>query len=126
MFVACTTNQAKTNNKQQKKNVILVIADGAGPNIMAYLMEYARLAPNSPYKNKKSNLENMFDGGKTGIMFNYTDKTIVTDSAAAATQFATGVKTNPKALGVDAKGKPANSVLYTAKQKGCNAFFYEF
>ena len=118
LIAACATNQNKTTRKEQKKNVILVIADGAGPNIMAYLMEYAHLAPNSPYKNKKSNLEEMFSTGKNGIVFNYTDKTIVTDSAAAATQFATGVKTNPEALGVDAKGKKANSVLHNAKQKG--------
>ena len=118
LVAACHNAQVKTTQKEQKKNVILVIADGAGPNIMTYLMEYARLAPNSPYKNKKSNLEKMFSAGKSGIVFNYTDKTIVTDSAAAATQFATGVKTTPEAIGVDAKGKKANSVLYNAKQKG--------
>lgn len=119
LLVSCTTNQTKKDNiNQQKKNVILVIADGAGPNIMAYLMEYARLAPKSPYKDKKSNLEKMFSAGKSGIVFNYTDKTIVTDSAAAATQFATGAKTNPYAIGVDANGKKVNSVLYNAKQKG--------
>ena len=118
LVAACATNQNKTTQKEQKRNVILVIADGAGPNVMTYLMEYARLAPNSPYKNKKSNLEKIFNDGKNGIVFNYTDKTIVTDSTAAATQFATGVKTNPEALGVDAKGKKANSVLYNAKQKG--------
>ncbi len=118
LLTACHNAQIKNTQIQGKKNVILVIADGAGPNIMAYLMEYARLAPNSPYKNKISNLEDMFNDGKNGIMFNYTDKTIVTDSAAAATQFATGVKTNPEALGVDAQGKPSNSVLYNAKQRG--------
>lgn len=118
LVAACHNAQVKTENKQQKKNVILVIADGAGPNVMTYLMEYARLAPNSPYKNKKSNLEKIFNAGKNGIVFNYTGKTIVTDSAAAATQFATGVKTYPEALGVDANGKPANSVLHNAKQKG--------
>lgn len=118
LLSACQNVQVKTENNQQKKNVILVIADGAGPNIMTYLMEYARLAPNSPYKNKISNLEKMFNDGKNGIVFNYTNESIVTDSAAAATQFATGVKTKPESLGVDAKGKKANSVLHNAKQKG--------
>ena len=118
LVAACTTNQTKKENNQQKKNVILVIADGAGPNVMTYLMEYARLAPNSPYKNKISNLEKFLNEGKNGIVFNYTAETIVTDSAAAATQFATGVKTHPEALGVDVNDKKANSVLYNAKQKG--------
>jgi len=118
LFTACHNAQVKNTNPQQKKNVILVIADGTGPHLMGHLMEYARIAPNSPYKDKKSNLEKMFNEGKNGIVLNYTDKTIVTDSAAAATQFATGVKTNPESLGVDADGKKANSVLYNAKQKG--------
>ncbi len=118
LFAACQNAQIKNTNNQEKKNVILVIADGAGPNIMTYLMEYARLAPNSPYKNKISNLEKMFNGGKNGVVLNYTAESIVTDSAAAATQFATGVKTYPEALGVDADGKKVNSVLYNAKQKG--------
>lgn len=118
LFIACQNAQVKNTNPKQKKNVILVIADGAGPNIMTYLMEYARLAPNSLYKNKISNLEKMFNEGKNGIVFNYTAKSIVTDSAAAATQFATGVKTYPEALGVDVNGKKANSVLHNAKQKG--------
>lgn len=114
---ACQTNQIKINN-QEKKNIILVIADGTGPNLMTYLMEYARLAPNSPYKDKTSNLEKIFNAGKTGIVFNYTATSIVSDSAAAATQFATGVKTKPESIGVSADGKKVNSVLYNAKQKG--------
>ena len=112
---ACQTNQIKTNN-QEKKNIILVIADGTGPNLMTYLMEYARLAPNSPYKT--SNLEKIFNAGKTGIVFNYTATSIVSDSAAAATQFATGVKTRPESIGISADGKKVNSILYNAKQKG--------
>ena len=119
ILTACGVNQIKKDKqKQEQKNVILVIADGTGPNLMGYLMEYARLAPNSPYKDRKSNLEKMFSTGKNGIVFNYTAESIVTDSAAAATQFATGVKTYPEALGVNADGKKVNSVLYNAKQKG--------
>lgn len=117
LLAACQTAQVKNNNQEQK-NIILVIADGTGPNLMGYLMEYARTAPNSPYKDKASNLEKLFDGGKSGLVLNYTASSIVTDSAAAATQFATGVKTKPHSLGVDANGKKANSILYYAKQKG--------
>ena len=118
LLAACQTAQLKNTAQQENKNLILVIADGTGPNLMAYLMEYARLAPNTPYKDKISNLEKLFNGGKSGLVLNYTAQTIVTDSAAAATQFATGVKTTPHALGVDADGKNANSILYYAKQKG--------
>ena len=119
LCAACQTAQVKNNNNQdEKKNIILVIADGTGPNLMTYLMEYARLAPNSPYKDKTSNLEKLFSTGKNGIVFNYTAESIVTDSAAAATQFATGAKTKPESIGVSADGKKVNSILYNAKQKG--------
>ena len=118
LLCACHNAQIKTNNNQDQKNIILVIADGTGPNLMTYLMEYARLAPNTPYKDKTSNLEKFFNGGKSGLVLNYTADTIVTDSAAAATQFATGVKTTPHTLGLSADGKKANSILYNAKQKG--------
>ena len=118
LLAACQTAQVKNTTQQENKNLILVIADGTGPNLMNYLMEYARLAPQTRYKDKKSNLEKLFNSGKIGNVFNYTAESIVTDSAAAATQFATGVKTKPESLGVDANGKKANSVLYYAKQKG--------
>ena len=118
LLTACQTAQVKNNNNQEKKNIILVIADGTGPNIMGYLMEYARTAPNNHYKDKISNLEKLFNGGKSGLVLNYTASSIVTDSAAAATQFATGVKTTPHTLGLSADGKKVNSILYYAKQKG--------
>jgi alkaline phosphatase len=45
-------------------------------------------------------------------------KQAVTDSAAAATAFATGVKTFNGAIGVDAKGKPVRTLLEDARRMG--------
>jgi alkaline phosphatase len=45
-------------------------------------------------------------------------KQAVTDSAAAATAFATGVKTFNGAIGVDAQGKPVRTLLEDARRMG--------
>ena len=45
-------------------------------------------------------------------------KEAVTDSAAAATAFATGVKTFNGGVGVDAKGKPVRTLLEDARRQG--------
>ena len=42
----------------------------------------------------------------------------VTDSAAAATAFSTGVKTFNGAVGVDTKGKPIRTLLEDARRDG--------
>lgn len=101
-----------------KKNVIFFIADGTGPETMGLLMEYARYAPNSPYADRTSSLEKIYNESKLGIMFNALPHSIVTDSAAAATQMATGKTTLPESIGVDVARKPAQSLLEVAQQKG--------
>jgi alkaline phosphatase len=109
-------SHAFAQNKQ--KNVIFVIADGTGPGIMGFLMQYAKLAPGSPYKDRTSNLEKILNRGTMGIVFNTPLKTVVTDSAASGTQLATGVTSYPDAVGIDAQGNPAESLLKKAKKQG--------
>lgn len=101
-----------------KKNVIFFIADGTGPTIMGLLMQYARFAPNSPYQGQHSNLEQILNEGKLGVIFNTPVETIVTDSAASGTQLATGVTTTPGAVGVGPAGTPAESLLEKAQKLG--------
>lgn len=108
---------AKTD-KAEPKNVILFIADGAGPNIMNLLMQYAKLAPKSPFKDRQSTLEKLMNDGKLSLVYNNTAFSIVTDSAAAATQIATGEKTFPEAVGVDKDSSPVSSILINAKEQG--------
>ena len=104
--------------KTEPKNVILFIADGTGPTIMHLLVQYAKLAPNSPFKDRTSTLEKLMNEGKLSLVYNDTAFSVVTDSAAAATQFATGYKTRPEAIGVDKDFNSVDSVLITAKQQG--------
>ncbi len=103
---------------QGKKNVIFLIADGTGPTNMALLMQYARYAPNGPYKGSLSNLETVLNDGSFGIVFNTPVDTLATDSAAAGTQLATGVTTTPGAVGVGPDGTPAETLLEKAQKLG--------
>lgn len=102
----------------EKKNVIFIVADGGGPTLMGFLMQYARYAPNSPYKGELSNLEKVYNDSTIGVLFNTPTQTIVTDSAQAGTQMATGAITYPDALGVNSAKEPVESLLIKAQKKG--------
>ena len=103
---------------KKKTKVVFLIADGAGPSIFNLLIEYARYSKKSPYGGKPSNLEKMMNAGRIAYVINGTAKTLVTDSAAAATQLATGKLTNPGNLGVDDKFFKAENLAELSKKKG--------
>ncbi|WP_329602711.1 alkaline phosphatase [Terrilactibacillus tamarindi] len=100
------TKKTKTHSKT--KNVIVFVGDGMGPSAR----EAVRLAT----VGMSDNLE-MNKMPYTGNM--HTSSTsVVTDSAAAGTAMATGVKTYNGAVGVDANQKAVKSVLESAHQIG--------
>ncbi|MBM7563640.1 alkaline phosphatase [Paenibacillus sacheonensis] len=100
-------NEAEAASKQAK-NVILFVGDGMGTAQrdairLATVGEKGQLAMDAmPY---------------LGLI--HTSSTIpVTDSAAAATAFASGVKTYNGAIGVDANKKSVKTILEYAKEMG--------
>jgi len=93
--------------KQEKpKNIILMVGDGMG---LATL--YTAWTANSGHLN----IENC---QYVGLAKTYSANRLITNSAAAATAFATGRKTNNGSVGVDAGGKPLTSILEIARQHG--------
>lgn len=100
------------------KNVIWIIGDGMGPEIMGFFMEGARYGNLQGYGNKVSNMEKLLRDGTQGLYFNNTYNTIVTDSAASANQMATGVLSIPETIGLDYKGEPAQTIMELAQKKG--------
>lgn len=100
------------------KNVIWVIGDGMGPEIMGFFMQGVRYADLKGYPDKVSHLEKMMNNGSWGLYFNNTYDTIVTDSAASATQMATGQKSHPELVGVAHDGSSPKTLLELAKEKG--------
>lgn len=99
-------------------NLIWIIGDGMGPEIMGFFMEGARYGNLQGYNSKVSHMERMIQEGTQGLFFNNTYNTIVTDSAASATQMATGVLSIPETIGVDYNGKPVETLMELAKKKG--------
>lgn len=100
------TSAGNTEIKKRPHNIILLIGDGMGlGQISAGL--YANF--------NQLNLERCT---VTGLHKSYAANDLITDSAAGATAFACGVKTYNGAIGVDAAGKPAKTILEEAGQRG--------
>ena len=94
-------------------NVIFVIGDGMGPT---YTTAYRYFSddPATPEMERS-----IFDELLVGMAQTYPgDNTLVTDSAAAATALATGVKTRNGAIGVDPHHQPVRTLLEAAKARG--------
>ena len=100
------------------KNVIWIIGDGMGPEAMGFFMQGVRYAGLEAYPGKVSNLETLMNGGEWGLFFNNTHDTVVTDSAASATQMATGKFSRPEFVGMDYNSQPAETLLELARKQG--------
>ncbi len=117
--IFCFTNLGFAQEKVPPvKNIIWVIADGMGPEIMGFFMEGVRYADLEGYPDKVSSMETMMQKGTQGLYFNKTYDTIVTDSAASATQMATGQYSRPDYIGVDYNKNRVQSILELAQEKG--------
>tara|TARA_R100001377_G_C3189915_1_gene110122 strand:+ start:193 stop:1635 length:1443 start_codon:yes stop_codon:yes gene_type:complete len=121
---ACTTteqsndissdNSIASSSLSSPKNIIMIVGDGMGP---AYTTAY-RYFNDDP---ATAGIEqSIFDKHYVGSSSTYPAKVsgYITDSAAAATALATGVKTYNDAISVDTNKKPLLTVLEWAKQQG--------
>lgn len=98
---------------QRPTNIIYIIGDGmAASYTSAY--RYFNDDPSTPEIETT-----IFDEMLVGMARTYpADDTVVTDSAAAATALATGVKTYNGAIGVGLQQEPLLTVLEAAKSRG--------
>lgn len=88
------------------KNVIFLIGDGMGlPQITGAMYMNNNKIAFERFKN-------------IGLHKSHSSDNLVTDSAAGATAFASGVKTYNGAIGVDAKKQPVPTLLELAEAKG--------
>lgn len=91
------------------KNIILLIGDGMGiTHITA-----ARIASGSP--DEVLNLDTM---AVTGLAKTHSASSLVTDSAAAGTALATGVRTNNERLALAPDGRALKSLMLMAGDRG--------
>ncbi len=115
---SCGWNGWAQESAPSVKNVIWVIADGMGPEIMGFFMEGVRYGDLDGFPDKVSHMETMIQKGTQGLYFNKTYDTIVTDSAASATQMATGQYSRPDYIGVNFEGQKVKTLMELAQEKG--------
>ncbi len=98
----------------QSKNIILMIGDGMGPAQVGAAWLYS-----NRILGKELRMVEVMKSGRTAYMVNDTADATVTESAAAATQIACGVRVPARAVGMGTDGKtPCKTVLELAKDKG--------
>lgn len=88
------------------KKVILLIGDGMG---------LAQIQAGMIAKGEPLNIERF---PVTGLAKTTSSDNLITDSAAAGTAMACGVKTYNGAIGVDAKGRPCRTILELSEKAG--------
>ncbi len=116
----CNTGSSPDTDSTTIKNVIIMIGDGMGPQQVGLLNSYAKYAPNSIYqaKGRTTAMEKVMAAGTLGYAYHEAANVLVTDSAASATQFATGVHAGSEMIGCDQFGDSAKTILETAKELG--------
>merc|ERR1712127_644568 len=88
------------------KNVIFMVGDGMG---------VSQITAGMIKNNNHLNLERF---PIVGLHKSYSSDNLITDSAAGATAFASGVKTYNGAIGVNPKKKPVKTILEECEEKG--------
>lgn len=108
---SATPVDGKKKSYKTPKYVFYLIGDGMGINE----------AVGTQYFNNATGIGgqlNFLNFPVRTFVTTYSANSLVTDSAAAGTALATGVKTNNDALGVDAQGKPVSNLTEWAHAKG--------
>ncbi|CAK8718593.1 hypothetical protein GCAAIG_08050 [Candidatus Electronema halotolerans] len=124
LFTGCAAPEKKQVAQVQPepkiRNVIFMIGDGMGFPAVGLLDSYAKYAASSPYKaaGTKTALEELADTGVIGFASHEAANVLVTDSAASATQIASGKAAGSEMIGADAQGNPVETILEKAKKMG--------
>lgn len=92
------------------RNVVLMIPDGFGPASVTMARDFSEV-----YRGEHTLALDQF---LVGTCKTYATNSRVTDSAAGATAYASGVKTFNGAIGVDADGNLVATLLEAAERKG--------
>ncbi|GIN84704.1 alkaline phosphatase 3 [Heyndrickxia sporothermodurans] len=107
-------NNSQTSKKTFLRNIIFMIGDGMG---VSYTSAYRYMKNQDPFEQVK---RTSFDPYLVGQQMTYPNDPFlnITDSAAAATALATGVKTYNGAISVNRELKKLRTILEAAKENG--------
>src|ERR1700736_6421938 len=94
---------------QKPFGIVLFVGEGLAPQRLAATRVFLGGA------DAKLALDSM---NHVALIANYSKDFATPDQAAAATEIATGVKVNNRAIAVDGDGKPLTSILDLARERG--------
>jgi alkaline phosphatase len=118
---AATSSANSAAAKPQVRNVILMIGDGMGPQQIGLLTLYARHAPGSVVPDRTAAIERVLTEGVVGVMRTEIHGALVADSAASATQLATGRHSGSEMIGIDYQGNRVENIIEIAHRIGKSA-----
>jgi alkaline phosphatase len=113
LLVACGPAQDTEWPRAGTRNVILFVGDGFGATQMSLGIQYANLV-----EKRELNIESLMLDGNTGFAQPMPFESIVIDSAASATQMATGQTVRNDTLGLNPDGYPIETILEWAHDRG--------
>jgi alkaline phosphatase len=114
LLSGCASLGSLESSSGKAKNVILLIGDGMGPTHFQAAWLYSNRV-----LGKDLRMVEVMKAGRTAYLVNDTADAIVTESAAAAGQIATGQRMTARALSMAADGKtPVKTILEMVKAKG--------
>lgn len=120
LSASCSQKHGKLALSDAKpKNVILIIGDGMGPEQVGLLLTYARQATDPVISDQTTCFDRiMREEGSLGISLTYAKDVLVTDSAASASQLATGQFSGSEMIGLNYRGETVPTVLEMAIRAG--------
>ena len=113
LLVACGPAENTEQPRAGTRNVILLIGDGFGAAHMSLGIQYADLV-----EERELHIASLMRDGNTGYSQTLPFASIVIDSAAAATQIATGQQVRNDTLGLNPDGYPIETILEWAHERG--------
>lgn len=105
LLVATCLLPAPSAHDGAPRNLVLLISDGCGDATLTL----ARNALGRPLA---------LDAIRTGAVDTASSDSLITDSAASATAYASGIRTTNGAIGVDASGRSVPTLLELAERRG--------
>jgi alkaline phosphatase len=114
VLAACLLWAAAPALAQAPKNIIIMFADGAAPSQWDFGRYSSRVLRQQPFVTT----EIVFRQGAVGLMATSPHGVYVTDSAAAASAMATGVKVANGAVSMTPDGSAPRTVMETARAAG--------
>jgi alkaline phosphatase len=125
VLAACTVNgeEAAARNRTGSgiRNIVLMIGDGMGPQEVGLLTHYAKLAASSKVPDRTTAIERVLNEGTVAIVRNEPHGVLVVDSAAAATQLATGQYAGSEMIGSNFRGEKVENIIEVAHRVGKSA-----